>query len=461
MLNTTLSRNKSLSYKGLINTIFLVFWFSFNTFSQDVVSIDYLLSLPTKETAIYDTNGLYKNCELIPFDFANGDAQQSIIWDSILSGSNPIIKIDFVYTRFKVSEEFDQQKLNRKRLELLRKNAPEIFDNNVIEWNFYEQVNTFDLATNKTLYHGFVIHFLNNEHYSGNKGIKSTEEEIDYIKKFLSETEKASSERVVGSITTGGGNYLPISKRKRAKGIRYDKKFIIWRKKEPETFDTIWVDKAIAAIFSTPIADSVVIKTLRKYDDEWGALIVVEDVTGSMYPYIAQTLAWKKLKTDSTDLQHFVFFNDGDNHPDGPIGKSGGAYYVHSNDINEIGKEVYAAMHKGYGGGAPENNIEALLFAEKEYKECPSYILIADNNAPIRDIELLKEVIKPTHIIICGVTNGRIHHSYISLAMKTAGSLHTIEEDIDKVPIIRAGETFKMGGQKFKLMGDGKLILVE
>ncbi|MDB4517034.1 hypothetical protein N9089_05485, partial [Crocinitomicaceae bacterium] len=200
--------------------------------------------------------------------------------------------------------------------------------------------------------------------------------------------------------------------------------------------------------------------TLRNYEDQWNCDYVVEDVTGSMYPYIAQTLAWKKLKLETSSISHFVFFNDGDANPDGPIGKSGGAYYIESHDFEEIGERVTEVMRKGYGGGAPENNVEATLFAEKKFDESDSYILIADNNAPVRDMSISGKITKPTHIILCGVRNGRIHHSYINLAIMTGGTLHTIEEDIVSINKLEPGDTFEMGGQKFKFNSVGSIELV-
>lgn len=47
-----------------------------------------------------------------------------------------------------------------------------------------------------------------------------------------------------------------------------------------------------------------------------------------------------------------------------------------------------------------------------------SFIMIADNNAPIKDITLIKQVTKPVNIILCGVTD-KIHPNYVELAAKT------------------------------------------
>lgn len=430
-------------------------------FSQDVVPIDYLMESEVRQVKIYNVDHSDTNLLIIPFDYSSSQTETRDLFDSISSSNRPIEKIDFVYTKYKVSEDFDQAKLNRKRLELLRNHAPFIFDNNVIDWHFYEQANNLSLEENKKLFHGFVIHFLNNSAYAGNNGRMTTEEEIAAIENYLHSVRTSSSKRVVDKITECATRYSPILRRKREKGIYYSKKFFgIWRKEIPATYDTTWTESIIPGSYKPFGKDTVVIKTLRTYEDKWNCNYVVEDVTGSMYPYIAQTLAWKKLKMDTSVLEHFVFFNDGDSRPDGPIGKSGGAYYIQSHDFKEIGNKIKMVMRKGSGGGAPENNIEATLFAEKKFKESDSYILITDNYAPIRDMSISDKVKKPTHVIVCGVRNGTIHHSYIKLALQTGGSIHTIEEDVDDILELKAGDTFEMGGQKWKYLNRGHIVLI-
>lgn len=429
-------------------------------FSQDVVSIDYLMGMPQNQVEVFKVDTTDTMLVYIPFDFSSDQIENNNLVNSLFSGDLPIEKIDFVYTRFKVSKDFNQEKLNRKRLELLRKNAPFIFDNNVIEWTFFEQVNNFSLEENKKLFHGFVIHYLRHPTYAGNNGL-STEEEISAIELYLKNIAITTTETVIKNIIELPQQYYPILKSKQKKGLLYSKKFLgKWRKTAPTTYDTTWIEKRTEGFYTPFCNDSVVTKTLRTYEDKWNCNYLIEDVTGSMYPYIAQTLAWKKLKIDSSMLEHFVFFNDGDNRPDGPIGKSGGADYIQSHDFEEIGGKIQEVMRKGNGGGAPENNIEAMLYAESKFNESDSYILIADNNAPIRDMEIVKLIKKPTHIILCGVRNGRIHHSYINLALQTGGSLHTIQEDINEIKEMKPGDTFEIGGQKWKFLSVGSIVLI-
>ena len=45
---------------------------------------------------------------------------------------------------------------------------------------------------------------------------------------------------------------------------------------------------------------------------------------------------------------------------------------------------------KGYGGDCPENNMEALIKGVKQATPYKELVMIADNYAPVKDIELLK-----------------------------------------------------------------------
>jgi hypothetical protein len=215
----------------LTTTLFFLFLNS-AVLAQDVVSIDYLLQLPQQEIAAYNLNNLPKSTVKIPFNFAEGESTALKQLDSLLNTSKPIIQIDFVYTRYHEAKDFDQVALNRQRLEEFRAAEPAIFDNNVIEWNFYEQVNQRDLVYNKSLFHGLVIHFLTESYYDGNDGDLSTEEEIAFVEEYLRDIRLGTTKMEVKGIGDDSYYFKPILKKKRAAGIRYDRRFLFWRKTE-------------------------------------------------------------------------------------------------------------------------------------------------------------------------------------------------------------------------------------
>jgi hypothetical protein len=78
--------------------------------------------------------------------------------------------------------------------------------------------------------------------------------------------------------------------------------------------------------------------------------------------------------------------------------------------------------------------------------------MIADNYAPVKDIELLKNFNKPVHIILCGA-NESVLIDYLLIAWKTKGSIHTIEEDIVNIANMMEGQSIKINGITYKIMG--------
>lgn len=173
-------------------------------------------------------------------------------------------------------------------------------------------------------------------------------------------------------------------------------------------------------------------------DRNWGVwkqaeTVVVQDVTASMSSYIPQILLWNE-QYAADGVRHFVFFNDGDGKPENKkvIGKIGGLYYINSGKFNDIEQLAQQAISKGFSGTAAENNVEALIFAQKKCDKCKNMVMIADQYAPVKDMAFLKEVKLPVHIIICGAgSNSIISLDYLTIAAHTGGSIHTSSLDID------------------------------
>ena len=120
--------------------------------------------------------------------------------------------------------------------------------------------------------------------------------------------------------------------------------------------------------------------------------LIVTDVTGSMSPYMAQLQNWFKLNATANPNMQFVFFNDGDDMADGnkKIGATGGIYYTPSIPVDQLLNFMAMVASKGSGGDCPENNMEALIKgAAMAKKAVGDIVMIADNDAPVKDISLL------------------------------------------------------------------------
>jgi hypothetical protein len=192
---------------------------------------------------------------------------------------------------------------------------------------------------------------------------------------------------------------------------------------------------------------------------QWKNCVVVTDVTGSMYPYLGQFLAWHNLNLKTSKNSMFVFFNDGDNMSDRlkVSGRVGGLYKVATSDFEKLNETLAIAKGSGGGGDAEENDIEASIFALNTFENAEGIILIADNYSAPRDMELLHKVRKPIHVIVCGAEHAGINSVYLDLVKKNGGSIHTIEEDLTELAKFNEGEIVKIGNIVYKII-NGKFV---
>ncbi|MFT7031323.1 MAG: hypothetical protein ACJA2C_002724 [Marinoscillum sp.] len=158
--------------------------------------------------------------------------------------------------------------------------------------------------------------------------------------------------------------------------------------------------------------------------------LIIVDVTGSMYPYTADMLKWLKLLRSEKE-KDFVFFNDGNDKPtaEKTIGNTEGLFHVKTADIVPARDKMFEAMRAGGGGDYPENNIEALLLGIDKCPAAKEVIMIADNYAFPRDVELLRGYQGKLKIILCHTEKG-INTSYLDLAKRYGFSIHTLNTDL-------------------------------
>ncbi|MBO0358358.1 hypothetical protein J0X19_10415 [Hymenobacter sp. BT186] len=218
-------------------------------------------------------------------------------------------------------------------------------------------------------------------------------------------------------------------------------------------------DTATEALPLPPDAN-VVARVMQRHP-EWSKEVVVTDVTGSMFPYTYDLLAWLQLSA-LEDEKTFVFFNDGNDQPDKQkrVGKTGGLFHVRTDSYKSIESKLIEAMKAGGGGDAPENDAEALLYGQQlaAAPDSADLILIADNYTFPRDAKLLKNTTAHVRIILCGVRD-YINPKYLALARQHGFSLHTIEGDIENLSKLLEGETITIQGQQYQVTKDGfKLV---
>lgn len=397
-----------------------------------------------------------------------------------------IERIDLVYTVFRRSESFDQVKLNKERYEIFQQFFPQAFNNNLIDWNLMAQNGTMDYDEAQTYFHGFVI-YLKPHRVTTKNGITistamdtrvdepetkilETNEEVAQIKTLLG---KSTATKIIQDTTYTTirkrfwtGLYLSKNRAGRKKGKRFKtvgrkrpkeyrfkeiREMKITEREVPDLEAAVEPEKIIAEMTNDSVVYSVLNRTLGRWEDH----VVVQDVTGSMHPYLTQTLLFLRGHIKANTTEKFVFFNDGDHKPDGPLGYSGGCYYTSADNVEEIQEMAFEAMRNGKGGKAAENDVEAILYGIKKFPNCKGIVLVADNFSRIRDFRLIPRLMKlgkPVRIIICGIAKGDVVNlDYIYLARYTKGSIHTLNEDITDLSEKEEGSAFKVGSQYFKI----------
>ncbi len=345
----------------------------------------------------------------IPMDFNSAEIKDLSAYREIKDYA--ITKVELVYSQYKKDNYFDQPVLNIKRLQTLQKEAPEAFANSMTQWKFTAQTRCNTEEEAKKLFHGFILTYRAEWPVPISAGgMENMKKAVDYYTR----------------------DYTSMVKTAGMKSVKRD------MMPKPEGYDNFFRDTTVLTVLDR--------------QKNWKNSVVVCDVTGSMHPYLVQTLIWLKLNSRSTKTGGYTFFNDGDNKPDieKKIGRTGGIYSSNSNVFDSLENVMFKAMSNGSGGDAPENNIEAILQAINENPHTKEIVMIADNYANVKDIALLDRVKVPVRVVVCGVDRG-INTDYLNIACATGGSIHTIESDLTDLVRYNEGETFTFRSQKYKV----------
>ena len=115
-------------------------------------------------------------------------------------------------------------------------------------------------------------------------------------------------------------------------------------------------------------------------------------------------------------------------------------------------------MRNGWGGDLPENDVEALLDAEKNAPFAERIIWVADNYSTPRDLNLLPKLKKPVSIIMCS-SRGGVNTDYLNIARQLKASLHTLSTDLPDVSRLKDGDRVTVDERQYELI-NGKFIRI-
>ncbi|GAB4041789.1 hypothetical protein [Spirosoma jeollabukense] len=202
--------------------------------------------------------------------------------------------------------------------------------------------------------------------------------------------------------------------------------------------------------------DSTSYQTLTRNLPRWPDAVIVCDLTSSMYPYSTQLFAWFKKNARHPSIKGIVFFTDCDSlgqqtRPGGPAGRM---FVTHSwESTTALPTLLEAARNTVQNKDDAENDVEALLFAQKEFPDARHLILLADNISTVKDMALLNHVSKPVHVVLCGTTGSdtalAFQPDYYTIANQTNGSLHTLEDDFTPKTVSR-NTSIRVGSRYYR-----------
>jgi hypothetical protein len=261
--------------------------------------------------------------------------------------------------------------------------------------------------------------------------------------------DQASRQRIEFEKKTLDSNYFNVDDKPAVVKKRIEKKAIYTKERLKQ--DPGFFEKTHRAVLAT----------FYRFKNKWKDKIIVVDFTGSMDPYIDETLLWYALNLVNAESKTYLFFNDGDliySDKYKRIGSTGGFHYVFNNTFENIIDTLKRtrALSLNFGAEAPENDIEALISAQKMMKPGSELILISDNYSPARDIELLDQVKYPVRVILCGVED-KINEDFLEVAYRTGGSIHTVEEDLMNLSGAVNGSEVTINHNVYKIL-DGRFV---
>lgn len=189
--------------------------------------------------------------------------------------------------------------------------------------------------------------------------------------------------------------------------------------------------------------------------DKWKNVVIVCDITSTMFPYTTQVFDWMNENTENTSIKGIVFFTDCDSLGRQTRGRLPGKMFtVRSKDELVLWDTMFAAINNTENNkDKPENNIEALLYAQKHFPEADEFVMIADNSTQVKDMKQLSKVKKKVHIILCGETyekNVAFQSDYVQIAKKTKGTIHTLEDDLENISKLKDMSVVRVGNIYFR-----------
>jgi len=407
--------------------------------------------------AVINTKGLI----YIPNALRSANFINTEVWLSI-KDSVEVLAVDIVFSKYPIKNGKYQM-----YYPLLQKRLINLFlldstlNTNTVQWGLVRQTNCNSDDEANTLFHGVRIYYEKKENINIDQQ-QDNQQTIAEIQENKAIIASFSSQNGVETLEDNLKNIektLPDNIKTKLDGKSLNEKIDITvdyytflldslPEMDPSKIDENYLKQhktVIKEFMRRYKGSSNVVTEVLDRNPQWKKTLVIADWTGSMYGYGSQVLLWHINHFSTSGITYFTLFNDGDRKVIKDIGKTEGIYFERANNVDRVIALYNLVQTKGGGGDGPENDIEAILSGMKKYPSHKDIILIADNYACVRDMELANLIGKPVRIILCGYDPSvGINPQYIELAKITKGSIHTIEDDILSTEIDKDMKTKKL-----------------
>jgi hypothetical protein len=92
----------------------------------------------------------------------------------------------------------------------------------------------------------------------------------------------------------------------------------------------------------------------------------------------------------------------------------------------------------------------------KKWPDTDTVLLVADNEAAVKDISLLNKVKKPVSVMLCGASSV-VHKDYIDIAKTTGGRLFVLNTELAELQKMQVGTVVNISGKKYEYRS-GQLV---
>lgn len=182
--------------------------------------------------------------------------------------------------------------------------------------------------------------------------------------------------------------------------------------------------------------------------NNWKNKLLISDVSSEMLPYALKLAKWYNEHRSGDTKTQFVLYN---NYILKEGSDAGSALYMVSPNYDSLVEKI-RFVHDGIGFEKAEHDLKELITNKGLTDGYEDVILFVDKDAGLRDYEHFKNLTAPVHIVLC-VDDRRPNAQHLTVAWKTKGSVHSISGDYTDIGNLQEGDTFKMEGFEYKLMG--------